>query len=102
MWERQFVLDFDKIHIGRAEEFQVFVNRCLALMVGAIEMQEKSCRHVVRGGFVLYQAEHRIAFVHSHQPFFLKSDLPRGAFHQRGSAHWERCPVHELNHNGAG
>jgi hypothetical protein len=40
-------LDLDEIHTGIAEEFQVPVNRRLALVVSGIEMQEEGRRDVV-------------------------------------------------------
>ena len=41
-WLGLFVLDFDEIHASMVEEFQVFVNGSLVLVVGSIEMHEKS------------------------------------------------------------
>ena len=46
------ILDFDEIHTGEAEEFQMFVNRRLTLVVGAIEMQEESRRNMFGGALL--------------------------------------------------
>ncbi len=62
-------MDLDKIHAGGAEEFQVFVNRCLALLVGRVEMHKEGRRDGFRKGFVVDQVENDIAFIHGFHTF---------------------------------
>ena len=45
-----FVLDFDEIHAGLAEEFQVLVDGRLALVVGGVEVHEEGGRNGFRTG----------------------------------------------------
>ncbi len=64
-----FVLDLDEIHAGGAEEFEVFVDGRLALVIGRVEMQEEGRRDVIRRRAAVDQVQYGIAFVHRHHPF---------------------------------
>jgi len=59
-----FVLDLDEVHAGVAEEFQVLVDRRLALVVGGVEVQEEGRRDVVLRGLTGYKAKKGFSFVH--------------------------------------
>jgi hypothetical protein len=62
--QRQLELDLDEVHTGLPEEFQVFVNGGLALMMGSIEMHEKTGRDRPGGGVFADQVEHQVTTVH--------------------------------------
>jgi hypothetical protein len=50
-------LDFDEIHTSLVEEFQVFINGSLALVVGSVKMHEKSSWNMLRSAWVMDQVE---------------------------------------------
>jgi hypothetical protein len=93
-----FVLNFDEIHAGGAEEFEVFVNGWLALMMGGVKMEEEGRRDIIGRGGVVDEVQYGIAFVHRNQSLSL-INLKRGKklfalsvpkkFHVRSPKHLE-------------
>ena len=67
MWkgrQRQLELDFYKIHAGLAEEFEVFINGRLALVMDRIEMHEEASRDGSGDGVWTGQIEEQVTMVH--------------------------------------
>ena len=63
--ESVLVLDFDEIHAGVVEVFEVLVDRSLAAMAGWVEMQEESRRCIVWQVGGIEQGENQVTFIHA-------------------------------------